>query len=226
MNSWDVRWRQLQGSGLYLYSRVLHHTVRLNVEGWDRYLWAREEEKPLLWSLWHGQLIPFVAFGQHYLNPRNFAVVMVGDDRGDTLGSFAAHLGGATFRVDMQGNPFAAGRAVLRVIQAMKSGRQSVIAPDGPDGPPFVPKPGVAFLARKARAIILPIGAWTRHGYQMRRWDRYLLPLPFARVHVALGEPLVIEPSDEEERLLARISEALHQARQRAQVLAGARHWR
>src|SRR5690606_9175473 len=156
MTSWGVRWRHLQGSGLYLYSQVLYRTVRLNVEGWDHYLQAQESGRPLLWSLWHGQVMPFVAFGQHYLNPRDFALVMVGDDRGDALGSFAAHLGGATFRVDMQGNPFAAGRAVLRVIQAMKSGRQSIIAPDGPDGPAFVPKPGVAFLARKARAIILP----------------------------------------------------------------------
>ena len=101
MTSWGVRWRHLQGSGLYLYSQVLYRTVRLNVEGWDHYLQAQESGRPLLWSLWHGQVMPFVAFGQHYLNPRDFALVMVGDDRGDALGSFAAHLGGATFRVDM-----------------------------------------------------------------------------------------------------------------------------
>ncbi len=219
-------WRTLQGNGLFLYARAVSLTARFHIEGWEHVEQARQAGRPLLWSMWHGQLMGFVAFGDRHLDPRQFVAVMVGDERGDTLGMLAKRLGGTTFRVDMAGNPVAAGRAVLRVIQAMQSGKQSIIAPDGPDGPAFVPKAGVAFLARKARANLLPIGAWTRSAIQLKRWDRYLLPLPFSRFHIAIGAPIAVERSDDQERLLLQVQAALHQVRTRAQVLAGVRPWR
>ena len=226
MSSPGSRWRTLQGYGLFLYGRLLSLTGRFHIEGWDHLQQASRSGRPLLWTLWHGQLMPFISFGARFLDPSEFVAIMVGDERADTLGAFSKQLGGTTVRVNMSGNPFAAGRAVLRVIQAMREGSQSVIAPDGPDGPAFVPKPGVAFLARKAGATILPVGAWTRQAYRIKRWDNYLLPFPFARIHVVLGQPLYAEREDDQERLLTAISAALHKARTRAQILAGARPWR
>lgn len=226
MSGLDVRWRRLQGSALFLYSRLLAGTARVRLEGWQNYVEVHEGGRPLLWSFWHGQLMPFITFGQRYLDPRDFVVITVGDERNDTLGTFARRLGGASVGVDMQGNPFAAGRGVLRVIKAMKSGRQSVLAPDGPDGPAFTPKAGVAFLAQKAQATILPVGAWTRHAYQLQRWDRYLLPLPFARYHVVVGRPLPVQADGDREQLLQQITDRLHEVRERAQALAGVRPWR
>jgi hypothetical protein len=170
--------------------------------------------------------MPFVSFGLRFLDPRQFIAIMVGDERSDALGAFSRQLGGRTVGVDMAGNPFAAGRAVLRVIQAMQQGSQSLIAPDGPDGPAFVPKSGVAFLARKAQATLLPVGAWTRHAVQLRRWDRYLLPFPFARYNIVFGPPRAVERNDDQDRLLREITEALHRERGRAQVLSGVRPWR
>jgi len=219
-------WRAVQGYGLYAYGRLLSITGHFRVEGWEHLESARKTGRPLLWSLWHGQIMPFVSFGDRYLDAREFIAIMVGDQRGDTLGVFSRQLGGTTVRVDMSGNPFAAGRAVLQVIKAMQQGSQSVIAPDGPDGPAFVPKPGVAFLARKARATILPVGLWTRHALHLSRWDRYLLPFPFARYHVVLGRPLEVERNANQDVLLQQISTALHQVRTRAQVLSGIRPWR
>lgn len=219
-------WRALQGYGLFLYTRALSLTARFRVEGWEHLEQAKQSERPILWSLWHGQLMAYVVFGDRLLDPSQFVAVMVGDDRGDTLGALSRRLGTKTFRVDMSGNPVAAGRAVLRVIQAMQEGHQSIIAPDGPDGPAFVPKAGVAFLARKSRAALLPVGVWSSPAIHLRRWDKYLLPLPFARYHVVIGAPIEVERSDDQDLLLDTISQALHQVRARAQVLAGVRPWR
>lgn len=218
-------WRQLQGTALYTYSRVVTRTARYRVEGWEQLEAAEASGRPILWSFWHAQVMAFVSFGDRFLENEDFVAIMVGDERGDTLGAFARRLRGRTFRVDMEGNPFAAGRAVLRVIQEMKAGHQSVIAPDGPDGPAFVPKPGVAFLARKAEAAIVPLGVWTRQAYQLPRWDHYLVPTPFAHFHVKIGQPLLAEQQMEQEALLDQISDVLHKARARAMVLAGVRPW-
>jgi len=226
MNQAARWWRQLQGNALYAYSQLVTRTARFRVEGCEQMEAAEASGRPVLWAFWHGQVMAFVSFGDRFLENEDFVAIMVGDERGDTLGAFARRLRGRTFRVDMEGNPFAAGRTVLRVIQEMKAGRQSVIAPDGPDGPAFAPKPGIAFLARKAEAAILPLGVWTRQAYQLRRWDRYLVPAPFARFHVKIGRPLLAERRMEQEALLRQIAVALHAARARAMVLAGARPWR
>lgn len=226
MSGLGPTWRSIQGNALFLYSRLLTRTARFRIEGWENVRQARETGQPLLWSFWHGQLMAFLSFGARHLDAADFVAIMVGDDRGDTLGAFAQRLGGSTFRVDMAGNPFAAGRAVLRVIQALRSGKQSVIAPDGPDGPAFVPKPGVAFLAIKAEATIVPVGAWTRQAIGLRRWDRYLLPFPFARYHTVIGEPLQATRRSDRDQLLSQITDSLHAVRTRAQILAGIRPWR
>lgn len=226
MNNLAQLWRTMQGHGLFLYTRTLGLTGRFHVEGRRNLDQALATQRPLLWCLWHGQMMAFVVYGDRLLDPTRFAAVIAGDDRGDTLGTLARRLGGRAYRVDMGGNPVAAGRAVLRVIQAMQEGSQSVIAPDGPDGPAFVPKAGVAYLARKARAVLIPTGVWTRQAIQLNRWDRYLVPLPFAHYQVALGEPITVEKDDDPEQLLETISRALHTVRARAQLLAGVRPWR
>jgi lysophospholipid acyltransferase (LPLAT)-like uncharacterized protein len=227
MNRLNLWWSHFQGNALFSYYRLLSLTVRWRLEGTEHIEEARASGRPVLWSLWHGQAMQFMLYAYSFEDPRDFVAVVVGDARFDILSTLGArlHAGGA-YAVDMQGNPVAAGRAVLRVIQAMKGGKQSVIAPDGPDGPPFVPKEGVGFLARKAAAAILPVGFWTRHGFYLNRWDRYLVPLPFARLHAVFGRPILVEAEMDSAALLAKVAEALHQVRTRAQVLAGVRPWR
>lgn len=223
---WGQWWRRVQGTALFSYSRLVAFSSRYRIEGWRHLQTAQNSGRPVLWAMWHGQLMPFIAFGDRHLPNEEFTAIRVGDERGDVLGAYGDRLGTRTYRVDMSGNPFAAGRSVLKVIRAMKAGQQSAIAPDGPDGPAYVPKRGVTFLARKAEAAILPVGVWTRQAYQLNRWDHYLVPLPFARIHVVLGEPLLVDKDAEEAELEARITRALHAVRARAQVLAGVRPWR
>lgn len=218
-----VRWRELLGDGLFAYSRLVMLTTRFRVEGWRNMEAARATGRPLLWSLWHEQVMTFVIFGDGCLQRDDFVAVVVGDDRGDTLGRYGSHFGSSAHKVDMKGNPVAAGRAVLHIVEALQGGRQSMIAPDGPDGPAYVPKPGVTFLARKAEAAVLPIGLCSRQAYRLKRWDRYMVPVPFGALHVTIGEPLYASRRDDDEELAQILSAALHRARTRAQVLAGIR---
>lgn len=226
MKNWTQRWQTWQGEIVGAYLKLVAKTSRFRIEGWPNFVSLRDGGHPILWTLWHGQVLPFLAFGLSYLDAREFIGIIVGDQRGDALGKPLERLGGQAIRIDMQGQPFAAGRAVLNIIRGMRAGRDSMITPDGPDGPAFVPKAGVAYLARKARAAILPVGAWSRQAVQLPRWDRYMVPLPAAQIHVALGPALVRQPGEPDEALLTRTAAMLHRARGRAQILAGVRHWR
>lgn len=213
----------MQGNALYAYFQLLKRTSRWRIEGQENRAAAQASGRPILWSFWHGQGMPFITFADRFMENRDFVAITVGDERGDTLGTLGQRLGATSYGVDMQGNPFAAGRAVVRVIQAMQQGHQSVLAPDGPDGPVYVAKPGITVLARKAEAAILPAGVWAHPALHLNRWDRYQIPLPFARCHITIGSPIFVNRDTDPDALLAQLSDALHANRHRAQVLAGVR---
>jgi lysophospholipid acyltransferase (LPLAT)-like uncharacterized protein len=179
-----------------------------------------------MYSLWHAQVMLSYLYGYRFEDLGNSVAIAVGDERYNVLLNLFSLIGVESYAVNMKGNPVAAGRSVLQLIKAMKTGKQGIIAPDGPDGPSFVPKLGVALIARKTNAAVLPVGVWTRHAYQLRRWDRYMVPLPFARVHLVFGKAILVESDTEAETLLAQIAEAMHTARTRAQILAGIEPWR
>lgn len=209
---------QFAGNAIALYHRLLSRTVRWQIEGQANITKAKASGRPLLWLFWHEQLSIFVTYTVRFIGGDRFTIVTLGGDpRGDILSTFAATLGATPYGVDMQGNPMAAGRSVLRIIEAMKGGKDSFLAPDGPDGPAFSPKAGASFLARKAEAAVIPVGGFTKAGYALRRWDSYLIPLPFARLRLVFGEPIFVNKRDKEEavteQIVAGITAVYHQAR-------------
>ena len=226
MSDLGYRWRRFEGRALMAYSRLVWRTARLTLEGEAHIQAAQAGDRPVLWALWHGILFPFIMWSAHTFDTSTWLVVTVGDKRGEVLGAMADSVGGAVEYVDMAGNPVASGRAVLNVIRGLKAGKTSFICPDGPDGPAFQPKEGVFFMARKAQALVLPVGLWCRPAYQMKRWDRYLVPLPFSRFAVVVGPPIPVNRTTPDATLRSQIPAALHTVRDRAMVLSGVQPWR
>ncbi|GJM42261.1 MAG: hypothetical protein DHS20C20_25430 [Ardenticatenaceae bacterium] len=209
---------QLAGNAMALYHSLLARTVRWQIEGQANITKAKASKRPILWLFWHEQVSIFVTYGLRFVGAPKFAIITLGGDpRGDVLSNFAATMGAVPYGVDMQGNPMAAGRSVLRIIEAMKGGMDSFLAPDGPAGPAFEPKPGASFLARKAEAAVIPVGGFTKAGYALRRWDRYLVPFPFARLRLVFGEPVFINKREKDdvvtEKIVGAITAVYHQAR-------------
>lgn len=218
--------RTLEGEFVYQYHALTMKTARWQTEGEANLTAARNNGRPILFTFWHGQTALFLMYGHRFLDPAKFTLVIVGDERNDVLGRLGTRIGSKPYAVDMQGNPMAAGRATLRVIKAMKQGQDSLIAPDGPDGPAYEPKPGVIYLAKKAEANILPVGIWTPQAYQRKRWDHYMVPYPFAKIKMVFGPPILVNKRDDDDVLMPQVIDALHAARTRAQELAGITPWR
>ncbi len=87
--------------------------------------------------------------------------------------------------------------AVVEMIRAARRdpGLGSCLAVDGSRGPRGCVQGGVISVAQRSGASILPITASAKPAYVFKRaWDRTLLPLPWARVHVVYGEPIEVPP--------------------------------
>ena len=63
-----------------------------------------------------------------------------------------------------------------------------VITPDGPRGPRFKFKPGAILLAQMSGRPMLPL-AYAASRAWLVKWDKFVIPWPFARIVIAIGPP-------------------------------------
>jgi hypothetical protein len=74
-----------------------------------------------------------------------------------------------------------------------RDGISPVNTSDGPTGPLHKFKPGAIMLAQMSGAPILPL-SWAADRYwQLSSWDRFIIPKPFAKIVLNVGEPRHID---------------------------------
>lgn len=93
----------------------------------------------------------------------------------------------------IRGSANQSGALALRDQHAMmKKGYSIVTTPDGPQGPNYEIKTGVMVMARVGGVPILPVSCAADRAWYLDRWDRFMIPKPFSRVVLAIGEPYTI----------------------------------
>ena len=65
-------------------------------------------------------------------------------------------------------------------------GYDVAITPDGPRGPRYHLNPGMITVAQKTGALVMPIQVSYSSRWQLKSWDAFQIPKPFARVDITL----------------------------------------
>jgi lysophospholipid acyltransferase (LPLAT)-like uncharacterized protein len=73
-------------------------------------------------------------------------------------------------------------------LALVKENISPVVTPDGPKGPRFKFKPGAILLAQMSGRPMLPM-AYAASRAWLIQWDKFVIPVPFARISIAIGEP-------------------------------------
>jgi hypothetical protein len=197
--------------------RALGSTLRYRLGGLDGLRAAREHSSDgrVIYCLWHGSLLPLL----YLVRGRGLRVLVSRHRDGEIAARAALHLGlrpvrGSTGR--------GGARALLEALRSAEPG-DLAITPDGPRGPRGRFQPGAILLAARAGLPLVPVGCAASRGWRLRSWDEFLLPAPFARIHVVVGEPLRV-PRDAgaelRERLRARAEDLLRVAEREARLAA------
>jgi hypothetical protein len=96
----------------------------------------------------------------------------------------------------IRGSANQTGALVLRDMhQAIKRGLSIVTTADGPSGPKYEFKAGAVLMARIVSAPLVPLACAADRAWYLKRWDNFMIPKPFARIVLAVGEPLSV-PAD------------------------------
>ena len=179
---------------LFQLADMTRRTARYRIHGLEHLYACRAENRPVIWTAWHGMTMLLAAGLLQHVDPERFVLLLPDEWRGAALAHFATRMRAHPFRMDVSGaDPsMGAARRLLKLVGMVRGGMDCYITPDGPDGPAFVPKPGIAFIAARSGAVILPVGGHTRTAYRLNRWDEYRMPLPYSRIHVVIGAPVVL----------------------------------
>ena len=142
---------------------------------------------PTVFAFWHRSLL----IAAYRFRNLGIAILISRSFDGELIARTVELLGFQAIR----GSSSRGGTTALRqMAAAYRAGHICAITADGPKGPAMVAKPGTAQLAQFVDApvgsfYLQPLRAW-----ELRSWDRFLIPKPFSRVlvtwppHVAAGE--------------------------------------
>ena len=190
-----------------------------HVSGDARLSQAIDSGRPLLACCWHQRLSASVGYllqaRARGLRP-GFLVSPSRD--GEITARVVEGMGAHIIRGSATGT---GARAMRDLYGVMKTGVSPIIHPDGPHGPGFVAKPGTLMLAQMTQATLLPLSFSADRYWQLDSWDRLIIPKPFARVTITIGEPFSIARGDNIEAAAESLGSQLDALTREADRLAG-----
>ncbi len=117
---------------------------------------------------------------------------------GEVPARIARSWGAAVIR----GSANQTGALALRDMQdMMRKGIGIVTTADGPNGPKYEFKAGAVLMARIGNTPLVPLACAADRAWYLDRWDDFMIPKPFARVVLAVGEPIAVPRGTSMEKL-------------------------
>ncbi len=175
-------WRRLVLWPLGLVVRLWGMTLRFEISDGDRRVFERQDA-PLAFLLWHNRLFLAPECYRRYRGGRPIYTLISASRDGAWLAAFFSLVG---MRAVRGSSSRLAREAAGALVDALRSGHDIGITPDGPRGPCYDFKPGALGVAQLAAAPLLLFGAAYGSAWRLGSWDGFYLPRPFSRVRLRL----------------------------------------
>ncbi|MDR1435017.1 MAG: lysophospholipid acyltransferase family protein [Puniceicoccales bacterium] len=163
--------------------RIWTKTLRIEISEGDLALLKQYHKTPKICALWHNRL--FVAselFKRHFQGTKMYGLISPSRD-GAWLTEIYKNMGICAVR----GSTKRGGKAaLLEMTGLLNEGHTIAITPDGPRGPKYNVKPGIAALAKETNTPIILGGIKIHSAWRFRSWDQFYLPKPFSSITVKL----------------------------------------
>ena len=181
ITGWRARWLIALGFRLLqIWARTLRYEIddRAGVIG-------KPVNENYIGALWHNRLLIFPFVLRRFFSNRGGAALISASRDGELLADAIKRF---DFDVVRGSSSRLGARAILQLTDVLALGRDVVITPDGPRGPAYELGPGIIFLAQKSGAPVVPVNMEYSSYWRLKSWDRFILPRPFSKVHVIIGQ--------------------------------------
>ena len=151
-------------------------------------------------ALWHNRLLLFPFVLRRFFFNRHGAALISASRDGELLADAIKRFG---FDVVRGSSSRLGASAILQLTDVLASGHDVVITPDGPRGPAYELGAGIIFLAQKSGAAVLPVNMEYSTCWRIKSWDRFIIPRPFSKVRVMIGQPHRVRSTSTEDEFEA-----------------------
>jgi hypothetical protein len=173
-----------------LYSWTFRFTVE-NEREWKTHI---ENGGRVVLCTWHQQFFSAIRHFKTYEPYRPSLMISQSSD-GDIIAGIARLSGWHPVR----GSSSKEGRKALReIIKCLKASGLAAHIMDGPRGPIGKVKAGAIQLALMSDAVIVPFYVSADRAWFFNSWDRFFIPMPFAKVHLRFDAPIQLFRSKSE----------------------------
>jgi lysophospholipid acyltransferase (LPLAT)-like uncharacterized protein len=181
---------------IYLTSKKTYHATK-----------SVSEDENFIVCMWHGDLL-MQAFNYQNFKPKGTVKAIISEHRdGEAIRKTVEYLGiGSLTGSSTRGGA----KALIGAIKSIKNGVDVAITPDGPRGPIHSVADGIVVISQKTKAKILPFSCVPSKYWQLKSWDKFIIPKPFGKLNFYIGEPIDVldmQMEDAKKLILNRMSE-------------------
>lgn len=169
---------------IYLTSKKRFHHSNIN------------QDETYVVAFWHGDLL-MQPFNYQKLKSSGEVRAMISEHKdGEAIRKTVEYLGiGSIAGSSSRGGA----KALITAIKSLKKDIDVAITPDGPRGPIYSVADGIVAISQKTGAKILPFSSKPSKYWQMRSWDKFIVPKPFCEIDFYVGEPFDVDGLEMEE---------------------------
>jgi lysophospholipid acyltransferase (LPLAT)-like uncharacterized protein len=173
---------------------LLGKSLRIEWVGEENLESARRDGKSVIYAFWHGRMLILT-----YSHRNRKIHVLISQHRdGEYIARIIHRLG----FVSVRGSTTRGGsKALFEMCEKTAAGFDGAVTPDGPKGPGFKVHPGTVYIAQRSGMPIMPISNSAEHRWNLSSWDRFLIPKPFSKTVIILGQPIYVASESTPEQL-------------------------
>lgn len=185
------KWHQrLAAQMIHAVIRCLAMTIRFRVNE-DSSFFSTAPSERIIFAIWHNRLVLSLVIYERYVlrrdRKRKLAAVASASRDGGLVASIIERFGVTPVRGSSSRR---AAQALREMVVLAEQGYDLAITPDGPRGPRYTLPEGVISTAQLTGLMIVPVAYHLNWKICLKTWDRFQIPLPFARCDITTGRPL------------------------------------
>lgn len=202
---------------IYWIARFLKWSYRFEYLGSEN---LERLNKNYLLAIWHQNLLP----GILAQDQRPYVVIVSKSKDAAPVAYVCERLGHQAVRgssrkkgVDKGGQA-----AKAEMVEVLKGGTPGAVTVDGPRGPAKKVKRGIIEMAQESGSVIIPYTVKAARYYEFKSWDRFQFPLPFSRILVHYGVPLMVSSDQDLEEVTQTLEQSMNTDNDKVEALAKA----
>jgi len=171
---------------------LFYWTNKWNVRGSNNYLSILKKNKSVLICCWHSQLLSIVK----NLSGFNYHAIAGTHKDAEIISRIARAWGINMIRGS---NKEKGAKAYKKIINVLKNPPSLLfITPDGPSGPPRIPKLGIIRAAQITGTPIIPVTSFSTKRWSFNNWDTFYAEKPFGKIYIEYGQPLYFDKNKDQ----------------------------